>query len=93
MRFPSIKTISKYLSEINKEIEIGENEEYVDIRLQVSEAGKWTIHVGDSSYDQDHRGYWGCSSLDGKRFRSREMSKDLINQVKEDYYSSQASKG
>ena len=36
-----------------------------DVRLQVHGwAGPdWAIHVGDSSYDQDHRGHWGNTGL------------------------------
>ena len=38
----------------------------VDVRLQVTvNAGHayWTVHTGDASYDQDHRGYWGAETL------------------------------
>lgn len=34
-----------------------------DIRLQVAEDGSSAIHTGDASYDTDHRGYWGASSI------------------------------
>ena len=34
-----------------------------DIRLQVLYNGSWRIHTGDSSYDTDHRGYWGDGTI------------------------------
>src|SRR5690606_813072 len=39
----------------------GEGLETCDVRLQVYEDGDWAIRFGDSSYDQDHRGFWGAS--------------------------------
>ena len=33
------------------------------VRLQVQEDGSWEIHTGDSSYDLDHRGYWGSDGI------------------------------
>ncbi len=35
----------------------------VDIRFQLYENGSWAIRTGDSSYDQDHLGFWGFSSM------------------------------
>lgn len=40
-------------------------QEEIDVRLQVYEDGKWAIRAGCSDYDQDHRGYWGASSVFG----------------------------
>lgn len=37
-------------------------EEYTDVRLQVY-GSRWAVHVGCSDYDQDHRGYWGASTM------------------------------
>lgn len=34
------------------------------VRLHVRTDGSWSLHVGNPSYDQDHRGQWGTSSLD-----------------------------
>jgi hypothetical protein len=36
---------------------------WVDVRLQVLPGGSWQVHSGDSSYDQDHRGFWGAGSV------------------------------
>lgn len=55
----------------------------LDIRLQVypnSEA--WAIRTGDSSYDLDHHGYFGGSSITRKTVVS-ELVDDLIEQVLE----------
>ena len=55
-----------------------------DVRLQVyAGGGGWDLHSGDSSYDQDHRGYWGSSSVTGHRFNSTDTARDLIEQCKE----------
>lgn len=35
-----------------------------DVRLQVYPSGEWAMRWGDSQYDQDHRGFWGSSSID-----------------------------
>ncbi len=63
----------------------------IDVRLQVHESGQWSLHFGDSSYDQDHRGVWGSSSIpvcrgrDGHlrvaRFDSMAMARSLWNQA------------
>ena len=36
--------------------------DFVDVRIRYHD-GEWSFHVGDSSYDQDHRGAWGASSV------------------------------
>ena len=88
MRFPSILAVAQELRMINANVE-GE----CDVRLQVYEDGAWWIRYGDSSYDQDHRGYWGASCIPGcggkncrpRRFRSRDVARDLIDQVKDSW--------
>lgn len=93
MRFPSIKEVAQELSDINANVE-GET----DIRLQIYEDGKWVIRVGDSSYDLDHRGYWGSSFLPGvvngkvRRFNSRETAKELLDQARSNHHNSSHSK-
>ncbi len=41
----------------------GPEERSVDVRLQVLATDSWDLHTGDASFDQDHRGHWGASSL------------------------------
>ena len=66
--------------------ETKEEERYCDIRLQVYPDGQWALRSGDSSYDQDHNGFWGCSSITDKTTVKtiRETVSDLIEQVEED---------
>ena len=54
-----------------------------DVRLQVYENGKWAIRSGDSSYDQDHCGFWGASCLSYDRQNLTELACDLIAQAAE----------
>src|SRR4029078_13330896 len=55
--------------------------ECIDVRLQVQSDG-WTVHFGDSSYDQDHRGFWGASCI-VTTSNCREVARDLIEQAKD----------
>lgn len=56
-----------------------------DVRLQVYEDGQWAIRWGLSDYDQDHRGYWGSSSIEPTSTFGDllEVAKDLISQAEE----------
>lgn len=80
MKIPSIRDVAHDLRLINKE-----EFSYIDVRLQVTPDG-WYIHSGDASYDQDHRGFWGSSSVpgSGRRFNSEDVARDLISQIRED---------
>ncbi len=51
-----------------------------DVRLQV-QGGSWQLHFGDSQYDQDHRGSWGCSSVPwGCTWQqARETARELLD--------------
>lgn len=82
MKFPSIKDVAHDLRAINANIE-GE----CSVRLQVYGNGQWIVRFGLPDYDQDHRGFWGCSEIPGsRRFNSREVARDLINQAREAYF-------
>jgi hypothetical protein len=61
---------------------IDNEEAYMDVRLQVHQGGGWSIHTGDASYDQDHRGYWGASSL-SRDTDCAELAEELIEQAKD----------
>lgn len=56
-----------------------------DVRLQVYEDGSWAVRSGDASYDQDHRGYIGASSVPGhdRKFDARAIARDLLDQCRE----------
>lgn len=57
-----------------------EPEDGMDVRLQWHNG--WSLHSGDSSYDQDHRGFWGASSIDADSDPA-EVVDELIDQVLE----------
>lgn len=86
MKFPSIKTVAATLRDISSNVE-GE----CDVRLQVYPDGSWVVRCGLSDYDQDHRGYWGASSVPGvvagkvKRFDSKAIARDLLEQCRESH--------
>lgn len=65
-----------------------------DVRLQCSDGRfEWSLHTGDSSFDQDHRGHWGASSLahdDDAEALSR-LAFELIDQASDAY--AEASRG
>lgn len=86
MRFPSINDVSAELRAINKEtLEPDDTDEGIDVRLQVYPNSEWAVHSGASDYDQDHRGYWGASSVpgDNRRFDSKDVARELIEQARE----------
>lgn len=84
MRFPSIRDVASSLQDINANVD-GE----CDVRLQVYEDGEWIVRYGLSDYDQDHRGYWGASSVPGviagkvTRFKSYDIARDLLEQARD----------
>lgn len=96
IKFPSIETVSAELRAINANVE-GE----CDVRLQVYPDGQWAVRSGLSDYDQDHRGFWGASTVPGvggrrnrpQRFNSTDMARDLIAQAKDDYASGTHAQG
>lgn len=80
MRFPSIKDVSEALRNVNSNVETE-----CDVRLCVWEDGQWCVRWGLADYDQSHAPYCGASSVPGneRRFRSKEIAKDLLEQCKE----------
>ena len=57
----------------------------IDVRIQVSEDGGCSFHSGDASYDTDHRGFWGASSVspaDGE-WECIQTGRDLVEQALE----------
>jgi hypothetical protein len=53
----------------------------------VYEDGAWSVHTGDSSYDTDHRGYWGasCIAVPATLADASDLAADLIDQVCDDF--------
>lgn len=86
MRFPTINDVAADLRQINKTtLQPDDADEGIDVRLQVYPDGEWAVHSGSADYDQDHRGYWGSSSVpgDNRRFDSKDIARDLIEQARE----------
>jgi len=83
MRFPKISDVARELRDLNKEAD-----SEMDVRLQVYPNGDWAVRWGDPSYDQDHRGYWGSSSIPGsnRRFNSEDVARHLISEAKDQHY-------
>lgn len=90
MRFPSIKDVAAELRSVNA-MSFDESDDPeglgIDVRLQVYENGDWAVRWGLSDYDQDHRGYWGASSVPGNNHRcnTTDIARDLIDQARDDY--------
>ena len=61
--------------------ELGDDEPGGGIRLQLNDG--WSVHHGDSSYDQDHRGAWGCGWVRSgiSKADARYVATDLISQA------------
>ena len=66
----------------NMDIHHGEDQAYLDVRLRVHD-GSFGILTGDSSYDQDHRGFWGSSSL-AVDSDLEDVADDLVEQALDD---------
>jgi len=81
LRFPSIVDVASALRDVNDFVD-----DDCDVRLQVYPDGQWAVRFGLSDYDQDHHGYWGASSVPGKRFNSKDIARELLEQAKEAYF-------
>lgn len=87
-KLPSKQSIAKALVELKRNMssigwpdkEKDQDVPWVDVRLQVYDDGDWAIRWGDPSYDQDHRGHWGCGSL-SPRTNCRELAQELLDSV------------
>lgn len=80
--WPDVEEIARELRSIRDRIEISDE---CDVRLQVYEDGDCAVRWGPSDHDQDHRGWWGASSIHGRltRDESVEIAEDLLEQAQE----------
>lgn len=88
MKFPSIAAVAAELRDINTvEITDPDPDASIDVRLQVYPDGTWAVRSGDASYDTDHNGHWGASSVpgNGRRFNSVDVARELIDQCRDDH--------
>lgn len=94
--WPTVDEILEVLSEIPGDIDVDEEHDPEqcgdpsrDVRLQVYPGphGDWHIREGDSSYDQDHRGFWGASSVSSGDSDEtlREIAADLLDQAQDSH--------
>jgi hypothetical protein len=83
MEFPTEDQVLKALKNVRDELNRADD---CDVRLQVYPDGAWAVRWGLSDYDQDHRGYWGASSIDGRSTLKtlRAIAADLISQAQDD---------
>lgn len=78
-----VKAIAEYIRDAAPREEGDESDDSViDIRLQIHEG--WSLHTGDSSFDQDHRGVWGSSSYDSES-NATDIAKELLDQALEQW--------
>jgi hypothetical protein len=80
MRFPSIEVVTADLIAAKQSLDAESPE--MDVRLQVHEDGAWAVRTGDASYDLDHRGFWGASSID-RRTNCRRLARELLEEAKD----------
>lgn len=90
--FPAINAVASVLRHHAQRIEWGDGkgeDAFCDVRLQVKHEAStpgvmawWTIHVGPSDYDSDHRGWWGAACIPKGPFNSRAVAADLIEQAR-----------
>jgi hypothetical protein len=81
--FPTIKELTECIHDTARQLK-GWGIDETDIRLQVVDGG-WYYHTGDSQYDQDHKGYWGCSGVSSTSTKEecRSIARSLIEQAKD----------
>lgn len=86
MRLPSATAVTTCLRNIRALIRSHDDVPTCDVRLQVYQDGDWSVRWGDSQYDLDHRGYWGCSSISPGDADSDlvEVAQYLLRQVEDD---------
>jgi hypothetical protein len=75
VKFPSIRAVAQALRNVSAFVDTE-----CDVRLQVWDDSQWKLRYGDSSYDQDHRGFWVSSKMAyfWKRLRSTYSMMKLI---------------
>jgi len=69
------------------DVDNADDPDATDVRLQVRtwRGNDWAIRTGDSSYDQDHRGFWGAGRISpyDRDHCIGETALDLVNQALE----------
>lgn len=82
LRFPSIAAVAAELVHVKTYLDHEVTD--IDVRLQVYPDGQWKVRSGDSSFDQDHRGYWGAGCV-MRSTNCRDEARRLIGEAAEHY--------
>ena len=67
-------------------LDLPDEDEGIEVRLQYIPGEGWEVHHGDPSYDLDHRGYWGSGWIEGSMMDMvylEEVAQDLLAQVED----------
>ena len=68
-------------------LDLPDEDEGTEVRLQYIPGEGWQVHYGDPSYDLDHKGFWGGSWIEGSRLQDprylEEVAQDLLGQVED----------
>ena len=72
-----------------EESDFGENDGFLDVRLRLQPDRSFTVLYGDPSYDTDHRGFWGTSSIAVDTDLDT-VADDLVEQALDDQAQSQS---
>jgi hypothetical protein len=67
-------------------LNLPDEDEGTEVRLQWIPGEEWQVHHGDPSYDLNHKGFWGASWIEGSMMDMaclEEVSQDLLNQVED----------
>lgn len=90
VKMPSVRDVAHALRLVRDDIQPDEKQPdddtaFRDVRLQVLEDGRWSIHSGPSDYDLNHKGFWGASSVAYRQSLKslREVAKDLLEQAQD----------
>lgn len=85
---PSVREVGKELRELSREfpeVDRGEADTEIEVRLQVLPDGTWQVHYGDPGFDTDHQGYWGSTFIlpHISRMEAEEAAHEMLSQVED----------
>lgn len=79
-----INDLVNELQNIQSFVKNNNNEEWIDIRLRFFK-DEYSLLWGDSSFDPDHRGFWGFSTvhIDSPISDLKLAIKDMVQEIKD----------
>lgn len=81
---PSLTDLISELSRI-KSLLGNLDTKWIDVRLRIHPDVGWDLLWGDPQFDTDHRGCWSYSSV-GTSSAVAEVAKDMLEAVKDEFY-------